>query len=231
MEGVRVDKVLVARKARGPVIERIEGAARSRGVEVQRVAPDEVVRLSRNAKQDQGVVADVEAPRMDSLGRALEQGRLDGDATVLVLDGLTNPANVGLILRTATAAGVDGVVIPRRGCPEVGPLVVKASAGVAFRAPILRVPNVPTALDLLEAAGFALGGLEMEGAADLFTAELPARCAFVLGNETAGVSEDTRRRTRVRVSIPMAKGVESLNAAVAAALLCYERLRRSRGGV
>lgn len=222
-----VDKLLVARNATGPVVDDILAAARARGVRPERVTPREVTRLSRNGRQDQGVVADVRAPRMQALSAWLAEP--PEAANVLLLDGLTNPANVGMILRAATAAGLDGVLLPRRGSPEVGPLVIKASAGVAFHAPILRCADAAEAASALTAAGFELIGLRGERAASLYEASLPARAAFVLGNETEGQSEALTRAVRRWLCIPMAAGVESLNVATAAAVLAFEVRRRQLG--
>jgi 23S rRNA (guanosine2251-2'-O)-methyltransferase len=134
--GLEVDKVILADTARGPGATEIQQAAKAAGVPVQRASAHRVKVLAGNGKQDQGVLADVVAPRMRSLAAALEDRR--PPARVLLLDGITTPANVGMILRTATAAGLEGVVVPRRGVAALDPLVVKASAGVAFRAPVLR---------------------------------------------------------------------------------------------
>jgi len=219
-EGVRVEKVLLARTARGDSVDEIVEAATHRSVPVQKVAPEKVTRVSGNGRHDQGVVADVVAPGLRELDDEVPGGRL----ALLLLDGVTNPANVGMIIRTATGAGLDGVVLPRAGSPDVGPLVVKASAGVAFRARIYRAPTAAAAVDRLRGAGVEVVGLRGDDAASLFESALPERVAFVLGNETDGVSVDVDRW----VSIPMANGVESLNVAVAAGLVAYEISRRGR---
>ncbi len=147
---------------------------------------------------------------------------------MLVLDGLTTPANVGMILRTATAAGLDGIVVPRRGVASIDPLVVKASAGVAFRAPILKAFTAGEAVAALKQRGFHVVGLDADGDDDLFTAHLPEPVAFVLGSETAGLSPDVADLVDTWVSIPMAAGVESLNVAAAGAVVCFELVRRAR---
>jgi 23S rRNA (guanosine2251-2'-O)-methyltransferase len=138
-----------------------------------------------------------------------------------VLDGVTNPGNVGMVIRTATGAGLDGVVLPRAGSPDVGPLVVKASAGVAFRAAVYRCATAAAGVARLRGAGVEVVGLRAD-APSLFDAELGERVAFVRGNETGGVSVDCDRW----LSIPMANGVESLNVAVAAGVVSYEIARR-----
>jgi 23S rRNA (guanosine2251-2'-O)-methyltransferase len=183
--------------------------------------------LAGNGKQDQGVLADVLAPRMRPLAAALS-GR--PPRSVLVLDGITTPANVGMIIRTATAAGLGGIVVPRRGVASLDPLVVKASAGVAFRAPLLRCATAGEAVADLRAAGYRVFGLDGRASRTVFSGEFPDRAAFVLGGETAGVGAEVRGQVHEWLSIPMAGGVESLNVASAAAVLCFELVRRSATG-
>ena len=225
--GLVVDKVLLAEGAGGPAVREIVDAAAARGVPVRRASAHRVKMLAGNGRHDQGVLADVVAPRMRPLPAFLAS--LSGPACVLLLDQITNPANVGMILRTATAAGLDGVVLPRRGVPDVDPLVIKASAGVAFHAPVLRCVTAVEACGQLGAAGFTLLGLAASASDSIFTTALPDRVAFVLGNETSGVSEAVRAAVDGWLSIPMSGGVESLNVASAAAVLCFELVRR-RGG-
>jgi 23S rRNA (guanosine2251-2'-O)-methyltransferase len=222
-----VDKVVIAEGARGEGIREIRAAARRRGLDVQVASPDRVKKLAGNGRQDQGVFADVVAPRMLPLDVALAADASEL-RTVLVLDGLTTPANVGMLLRTATAAGLDGIVVPRRGVASIDPLVVKASAGVAFRAPILKSFTAGEAVAALKARGFHVVGLDAGGDDDLFSAHLPEPVAFVLGSETAGLSPDVADLVDTWVSIPMAAGVESLNVAAAGAVVCFELVRRAR---
>jgi 23S rRNA (guanosine2251-2'-O)-methyltransferase len=222
-EALRVDKVVLADTARGAAAREIIDAAASRSVRVERASAHRVKVLAGNGKQDQGVLADVVAPRMRRLADALSDAP---PRTVMVLDGITTPANVGMILRTATAAGIDGIVVPRRGVASIDPLVVKASAGVAFHAPVLRCYTAIEAATALRAAGYPLFALDGSARTDLFTADLPRRAAFVLGGETGGVGADVRSILTGSVSIPMSGGVESLNVASAAAVLCFELVRR-----
>lgn len=219
-----VDKVVMAEGVRGHGIAEIIGLARERGVPLQRASAERVKKLAGNGRQDQGVFADVVAPRMRPLADAVDDAMLH---RVLLLDGITTPANVGMILRTATAAGIDGVVVPRRGVASIDPLVVKASAGVAFRAPILKVPTAAEAAQALAAAGFHLVGLAADAPSSLFEATWPEHVVFVLGSETAGVAAEVAEHVASWVSIPMAGGVESLNVAAAAAVVCFELVRRA----
>jgi 23S rRNA (guanosine2251-2'-O)-methyltransferase len=227
-ERLTVDKVLVADNARGSALREIMDAASRRGVPVSQASAHRVKVLAGNGKQDQGVLADVVAPRMRRLVDALGSGV--PPARVLLLDGITTPANVGMILRTATAAGVDGIVVPRRGVAGIDPLVIKASAGVAFHAPVLRCATAADAAADLRSAGYPLYALDAGARESIFTTDLPKRVAFVLGSETAGVTDGVRPRVTRWVSIPMAGGVESLNVSSAAAVLCFELVRRHLNG-
>ncbi len=179
-----VDKVVLADTARGAAAAEILRAAGERGVPVQRATAQRVKVLAGNGKQDQGVLADVVAPRMRTLAKFLS-GRSRG--SVLLLDGITTPANVGMIIRTATAAGMAGIIVPRRGVAGLDPLVVKASAGVAFRAPLVRCATAEEAAEALRSAGYRLFGLDGRAGRTVFSGTFPAMSAFVMGGETEGV--------------------------------------------
>jgi 23S rRNA (guanosine2251-2'-O)-methyltransferase len=221
-----VDKVIVAEGSRGGSMREILDAAARRGVPVSSASAHRVKVLAGNGKQDQGVLADVVAPRMRRLVDALGSR----PARVLLLDGITTPANVGMILRTATAAGVEGIVVPRRGVAGIDPLVIKASAGVAFHAPVLRCATAAEAAGVLRSAGYPLYALDAGARSSIFTAGLATPAAFVLGSETAGVSDEVRALVTGWLSIPMAGGVDSLNVSSAAAVLCFELVRRHLNG-
>ncbi len=216
-----VDKVLLADNAGGPQVNQLLREAARRGVEVLRVPAARVTKVSRNGRQDQGVVADIVAPGL----RRLDAGVAAALAgPVLVLDGVTNPQNVGMILRTATAAGLAGIVLPRAGVPDLSPLVIKASAGIALEAPVLRADTPASAVAILHGAGFATYGLAATAARSLWDGRpFPTRSAFVLGSETGGV----RVEVDEHLAIPMTGTVDSLNVAVAAGVLCFELVRRS----
>jgi 23S rRNA (guanosine2251-2'-O)-methyltransferase len=226
---LRVDKVVLAEEARGEPVRAILDAARGRGVPVQRASAHRVKVLAGNGRHDQGVLADVVAPRMAPVAEFTAALDLGAPAAVLVLDRLTNPANVGMILRSATAAGLDGVLLPRRGLPAIDPLVVKASAGVAFRAPVLRSGTVEEGCAALAEAGFGLYGLDARGDS-LLDAALPDRVALVLGNETDGLSASVRPLLDGMLAIPMHGGVESLGVASAGAVAAFELARRRHAG-
>jgi 23S rRNA (guanosine2251-2'-O)-methyltransferase len=222
-----VDKVIVAEGASGASLEMIIDLAERRGIPVQYATANRVKLLAGNGKHDQGVMADVVAPGMTTIAEFLRHARPDRPYRLLVLDGVNNPANVGMIIRTATAAGLSGVVLPHVNSPGVDPLVIKASAGVAFRAAIVRSSTAADATRELRQAGFKLYGLSGDARTSLFQTPLAPRSAFVIGNETKGLSPATSGSIDQWLAIPMRGGVESLNVASAAAVLCFEVLRRA----
>lgn len=226
-ETLTFDKILLSDRARGDEINTITGMAASRKITIEKVSETKVTAVARNARHHQGVVADVVAPAMQHLADFCEQRRRGKDwaCSLLLLDHVHNPANVGMILRSATAAGVDGVIVPHKGTADIGPVAIKASAGVAFRATILRCESVDEALAILGEHRFEFLGLDGNGES-LFDAELPERATYVIGNESAGLSTSALDAVGRVISIPMSNDVESLNAAVAASLVGFEVARR-----
>ncbi len=226
---IPVSRVFVAERAEGPIVERISDTARTRGIELHLISESRLALLAGTARHHQGVAADISPPGLDALEAYVEarRGRRH-DTSLLLADEVHNPSNLGMIIRSATAAGLDGVVVPRQGTAELGPLVIKASAGVALRATILRSADSQQALRVLREARFEVVGLDGSQAGEsLFDAELQPRAVYVLGNESVGLSPATGAQVDRYLSIPLAGGVESLNVACAATLVGYELFRRS----
>ena len=201
-------------------LDKLTKLAHQRGCEVRHHSRDALARISKNKKQDQGVALDVECQAFNDLGVFLQS---DGNKAcrLILLDRVTNPQNLGMILRSITAAGIAGVVVPERGCAPLGPLVAKASAGTLFHAPVLRCNSSSEAIDVLLQSGFTCYILSSHSNADFFEENIPAKAVFVLGNESEGVAPDIASRCQAKVKIPMHNGVESLNVAVTAALIAY----------
>ncbi len=207
---------------RGPRAADLVAASARRGI---RAEPAERASLDRLAgsPHHQGAVAVTPPFPYSPLERLLTAGTPSG----LVLDGVQDPRNLGAILRTARAAGVGGVVLPRDRSVHVTPAVVAAAAGVLFGLPIAVVPNLARAMEELKAAGFWLVGLVPRGGTDLFRLERPPRPALVAGGEGEGLRTLVRRGCDFEVSIPMAGGVESLNVSVAVGIALYELVIRA----
>ena len=220
---IEVARVFLAKRARGGIVDRIRRVAAARGVEVEVRSAEQVSRISRRPKQDQGVAADVEAPAMGTVEGWVEE-HPGGPAVLLALDHVTTPGNVGMILRTATVLGLAGVLLARRGSPEIGPYVIKASAGVAFRARVLRCATIEEGLSALVGAGFTVYGLSDRGDDVLGAVAFAERSVLVLGNESDGVSAAAPHVHRW-LRIPTAGSGDSLNVASAAAIAAWAATR------
>jgi len=201
-------------------LERLTQLANKRGCEIRFHSRDALARISKNKKQDQGVALDVECRAFSDLSAFLHSSTAPA-CKLILLDRVTNPQNLGMILRSITAAGIDGVIVPEQGCAPLGPLVAKSSAGTLFHAPVLRCHSSSEALDLVLQAEFTCYTLSSHSSADFFKENIPSRAVFVLGNESEGVAPDIEARCRAKVKIPMHNGVESLNVAITAALIAY----------
>jgi 23S rRNA (guanosine2251-2'-O)-methyltransferase len=205
----------------GGIIAELKEQARVRSVTVQQHSRAELARISKNGKQDQGVAVDIACPAFTLLEDYLPQLRQGPARRLLALDGISNPANLGMIIRSAAAGGLDGILWARRGNAALGPLVIKASAGTLYRAPLVICQELPAALQQCRSSGAAVCILAADAGQSVFDYRPDSHCVYVLGNETAGVSEGVRQIADTALSIPMANGVESLNVAVTASLIAY----------
>ncbi|MCZ6829646.1 MAG: RNA methyltransferase [Gammaproteobacteria bacterium] len=204
-----------------PELEQMETLARRRGVEICLHNKRELSRISRNGKQDQGVAADILCPEFQTLAQYLEQPATPATRRLLALDGISNPQNVGMLVRSAVAGGIDGILWPASGNAELGPLAIKASAGTLYRAPLVRCEDLAAALRLCQQAGHKVCILDAAAKDSLYNLRSTADTIYVLGNESTGVSRQISALADSSVSIPMQNGVESLNVAVTAALIAY----------
>ncbi len=153
---------------------------------------------------------------------------MGGGKMLLVLDRVADPGNLGTMLRTADAAGIGGAVL-LKGCADVyAPKTVRSSMGSLFHLPIMAGADETDLLDGLRRAGYRILVTCLEGAEDLYQADLGGRLAFVMGNEANGVSARLLAAADKRVYIPMQGRAESLNVAMAAGIVMFEALRRQR---
>jgi 23S rRNA (guanosine2251-2'-O)-methyltransferase len=178
-------------------------------------------------KAHQGVVAIAPPFPYASLSEILGRRHADRPRLLVVLDHLTDPHNVGAIVRTAEAAGADGLVLPARRSAGVNATVRKAAAGAAAHLPIARVPNIAEAIRLMKKAGvWVVGADTSPEATELARADLGRDLAIVIGGEGSGLAQLVKRECDYLVRIPMRGRVASLNASVASAILIYEALRQ-----
>lgn len=226
-ESLDIAKVFIARKAKADIIKNIIAACERRGIEVLRIEADQVSRMSKHPKQDQGVAADIHTPQMDDALQFLEQNK-GKNLQLIALDGITTPGNVGMIIRSCTALGIDGIILPRKGSAKLNSLVIKASAGVVFKSRILKCERLTPVLKKAKEIGFSIYGLSGEKGKNIYAEEFDNQSLFIMGNETEGVSPQTEALIDQHLFIPMANGVESLNVACAATVVASEVMRRKK---
>ncbi|MBN2896058.1 MAG: RNA methyltransferase [Campylobacterales bacterium] len=199
------------------IILKLESMAKARGVEIAYHSKEALSRISKNAKQDQGVAIDVMAQNYRDAAQLLAQ--TPQKMRLLALDGVQNPQNLGMIIRSAAAGTIDGIILPRKSSAKLSPLVMKASAGTLFKIDIYHCDELSSILKGLR--GFSIYQLSSHAPRSLFEERLSERSVFVLGNESEGVSGEVGAYATHALSIPMHRGVESLNVAVAAGLLAF----------
>jgi len=204
-------------------LKQLLALAGERGVRVRRVPADALERESRRGVH-QGVVAEVEKADDHSIDEIV-RGAM-GPALVVVLDGVEDPHNLGAILRTADAAGVDGVVVQSRRSAARDGVAAKASAGALAHVKIAEVVNIARAVEELKDGGVWTVGLAGEAAASYETIDYTLPTAVVLGAEGAGLRRLVRERCDRLASIPMRGHVSSLNVSVAAGIVLFEAVRQ-----
>ena len=220
-------RLLISATARpSPELRAVTDAARRIGLPTDRVPADQLTRIV-GFDGHQGVVLEVGERRWADLPEILAAARAaDREPFVLVLEHLQDPTNFGTLLRSAEAAGVDGVVFPERGAAPLSAAAVKASAGASEHLLLARLPTIGDAIHELKQAGLQLAAADQDAAASAWESDLGGPLAVVVGSEGSGLSGATKRRCDLLVSFPMSGRVASLNAATAGALLLFEVVRQ-----
>ena len=222
-----VREVLIEAGAKNPRLVEIESSARRVGIDVRRVNTQAIDGVVGNLRH-QGVVARYAAARTwneNELKELVEAA--EGRALLLLLDGVQDPHNLGACLRSAAAAGVTAVVIPKDKSVQVNATVRKTSAGAADSIPVVPVTNLARTMRDLQQLGVWLYGLAGEADASLYALDLRGNVGLVLGGEGDGLRRLTRENCDQLVRIPMpGTGVESLNVSVAAGVTLFEAVRQ-----
>src|SRR5882757_8176303 len=207
-------------------LQRLVEECRRNGVAVRFLGRPELDSMAGN-NAHQGVVAITAGKRYNHLDDvvAAKRGQY---SLVVVLDGVEDPHNLGAILRTADAAGADGVVIPERRAAGITGTVAKASAGASEHLPVAKVTNIARSLEDLKAKEFWIVGLDERGKQSYIDIDYKMNCALVFGAEGKGLHDLVAKKCDFLVSIPMLGKVPSLNVSVAAGVMLYEIVRQRR---
>lgn len=228
--GREAHRLLVSATARpSPELRAITDAARRLHLPIDRVPADQLTAIG-GFDGHQGVLLEVAERTWANVGEIVGGARDAGrEPLVLVLEHLQDPTNFGTLLRSAEAAGVDGVVFPERGAAPLSAAAVKASAGASEHLLLARLPTIGEAIHDLKTAGLRLVAADQDAPASAWQSDLTGPLAVVVGSEGSGLSGATKRRCDLLVSFPMAGRVASLNAATAGALLLFEVVRQRSG--
>jgi 23S rRNA (guanosine2251-2'-O)-methyltransferase len=225
-ERVAVNKVLLAEGKDSPVLRVLQQLAREKGIPVHR-CPQALLNRETGSEHHQGVLA-YQAGTPYATWETLEQriARNPGFSVVLILDSIEDPQNLGSLIRTAEACGVQGVVIPKDRAAGLTPTAVKISAGAAAHLPIVRVTNLAQTIGDLKKMGFWVVGAEAGGAKSLYEMKFDMNVALLIGSEGKGIRPLLLKNCDFTVSIPMRGKISSLNTAMAGAVILYEILRQ-----
>ena len=196
-------------------VKTILALAKTRNIEVVTHDKNSLSRISKNAKQDQGVAIDIVAQTYQNVNeiKKLSSFRL------IALDGIQNPQNLGMIIRSCAAGNIDGIILPKKSSAKISPLVMKASAGTLFKIPIYFCNTLDSILEDIEDT--KIYSLSLDAKTSIHNIAKDEKTIFVLGNESEGISKSVESLCTDAISIPMNRGVESLNVAVTASLIAF----------
>ena len=219
---LEVQRLHLAKSNRSSVIiEELIALANDRAIEICFHTRRELSRISRNGNQDQGVACDVKYAGYKHYSQSIKTMSCTAQPSIIALDGVSNPQNLGMIIRSVTASKVNSILLPHSNGKHISPLTIKASAGTLFKSEILRCENLATALRDLKKSGFKVTVMESNAEKTIDSFKVPSRVVFVLGNETKGVSKEVEELADYRLSIALQRGVKSLNVAITAALVAF----------
>ena len=224
--GVAIDKIFLMKGETDSALGHIASAAREKGIVVVDADRRKLDGMSRTHAH-QGVIALAAVREYVSVESILQAARDKGEAPLLVVcDEISDPHNLGAVIRTADAAGAHGVIIPKRRSAGLTAVVAKTSAGAVAHVPVARVANLPSLLKELKEDGVWVFGTAMNGSTSLYQADLKGPAAIVIGSEGDGMTRLAAENCDFLVSIPMRGKLNSLNASAAAAILLYEAVRQ-----
>ena len=224
--GAAIDKIYIARGETDKTLGHIASKARDAGIVVVEADRRKLDGMSRTHAH-QGVIALAAVREYATVESILAAAAEKGEPPLLVVcDEISDPHNLGAILRTAECAGAHGVIIPKRRSAGLTAVVAKTSAGAVSYMPVARVANIPSLLKDLKQQGVWVFGTAADGATDLYGADLKGPAAIVIGSEGSGMTRLVSETCDFLVSIPMKGRISSLNASAAAAILLYEAVRQ-----
>ena len=224
--GTPIDKIFLARGETDATLGHIASSAREKGIVVVEADRRKLDGMSRTHAH-QGVIAMAAVREYAAVDDILNAAREKGEPPLIVVcDELSDPHNLGAVIRTDECAGAHGVIIPKRRSAVLTAVVAKTSAGAVSYVPVARVPNLTALLKELKDEGLWIFGTAADGDTSLYDSDLKGPAAIVIGSEGDGMGRLVSQQCDFRVSIPMKGKLNSLNASAAAAILLYEAVRQ-----
>ena len=225
----QIDKIMIADGAKEGSIKKIIGMAKDKNVVVQYVNKSKLDEIS-TSHAHQGVIAIVGDYKYYELDELIEKAKsTNEDMFFIILDEITDPHNLGTIIRTADAVGAHGVIIPKRRSVHITPVVAKASAGAVEYVPVCKVTNIVNTIKRLKEEGLWIAAADMDGEV-FYEQNLTGPIGLVIGSEGFGISRLVKQNCDFTVKMPMTGNVTSLNASVAGGILLYEIFRQRNKG-
>lgn len=221
--GREIDYIYIKKGENEGSINKIIGKAKDMKIMIKVVDKNKLDEMSES-KNHQGIIAVANEYRYFELEEILEQTR-EKAGFFLILDEIEDPHNLGAIIRSAEASGVDAIIIPKRRACQVNATVEKTAAGATSHIKIVRVTNLAQTIEKLKESGIWIYSVDMDGA-DYTKTDLKGKIALVIGNEGKGISRLVKEKSDFNVSIPMKGHINSLNASVAASILMFEAVRQ-----
>jgi 23S rRNA (guanosine2251-2'-O)-methyltransferase len=216
-----IDKIMIASGAKEGSIKKIIAMAKDKGIVIQYVDRKKLDEISESHSH-QGVIAMGSNYRYYELDEILNIAKDKGeDSFIIILDEITDPHNLGSIMRTADAVGAHGIIVPKRRSASITPVVAKASAGAVEYVPVCKVTNIVNTIKKLKEEGIWIAAADMEGE-NYYKKDLTGPIGIVIGSEGFGISRLVKEKCDFTVRIPMVGKVTSLNASVASSILLYE---------
>lgn len=226
--GRPIDKIYLQERLNHSSIGKIRNLAKERGIHYQFVSKRNLDQMC-GGENHQGVVASAAAHDYVSVEEILRVAEQRGEAPfVVICEGLTDPQNLGSIIRTANAAGTHGVIIPKNRSAALNSTVAKVSAGAVEYTNVAKVSNIAQTIEKLKKSGLWIVGTDLSATQEHYECDLKGALGIVIGSEGSGMSRLVRESCDFLVKIPMIGEIESLNASVAAGVLLYEAVRQRR---
>lgn len=223
-----IDKIMIANGAKEGSIKKIVAMAKEKNIVIQYVDRNKLDEIS-TSHSHQGVIANVSEYRYYELDELIKTVEEKGeDPFFIILDEITDPHNLGSIIRTADAVGAHGVIIPKRRSVHITPTVAKASAGAVEYVPVCKVTNIVNTIKTLKDHGLWIAAADMDGQT-FYEQNLTGPIGLVIGSEGFGISRLVKKNCDFTVKMPMVGNVTSLNASVAGSILLYEIFKQRMG--